>query len=136
MSPSLTGFRKRRIGACARRIRGFGVFLVLVSFTKVFCLGHGKGMKTGLRGCGTGIAMMMTMPCKRPVIPLILATIAGLVGFGGEFFGKPSLLDTSAFLPDPAGCVLTGLAKIFFVLLTLFFVVSLCFGKHLRGRHY
>lgn len=69
------------------------------------------------------------------VIGLTIAIIAGLVGFGDDVFGSWLPPHVSTLLQDAFGGVLAGLCKIVFVFLMLFFVVSLCFGKHLRGRH-
>jgi uncharacterized membrane protein YtjA (UPF0391 family) len=71
----------------------------------------------------------------RRVISCTIAIIAGFVGFGGDLFGSLLPPDMSALLQEASGAVLVGLCKIVFVFLMLFFVVSFCFGKHLRGRH-
>ena len=72
---------------------------------------------------------------RKPTVYLMLAVIAGLVGFGGDLFGIPSLLDLSAFLPEPLDGVLIGASKLLAMFLMLFFVLSVCFGKRLHDRH-
>jgi hypothetical protein len=66
---------------------------------------------------------------------LMLAVIAGLVGFWGDLFGIPSFLDISAFLPEPLDGVVIGASRLLTVFLMLFFILSVCFGKKLRDRH-
>ena len=71
----------------------------------------------------------------RRVISLLIALFAGLVGFRDEIFGRMLSPGAYAGLQELFGSVLTGLCKVVFVFLILFYVVSLCFGKHLRGGH-
>jgi uncharacterized membrane protein YtjA (UPF0391 family) len=77
----------------------------------------------------------MASTSTRRAISLTIAIIAGLVGFEDDLFGPFLPPNVSALLQEALGGVLTGLCKIVFVFLMLFFVVSLCFGKHLHGRH-
>jgi uncharacterized membrane protein YtjA (UPF0391 family) len=72
---------------------------------------------------------------RKPMLYLMLAVIAGLIGFGGDLFGIPSLLDLSAFLPETLDGLVIGVSKLLAMFLTLFFVLSVCFGKRLRDRH-
>ena len=72
---------------------------------------------------------------RKPMVYLMLAVIAGLVGFGGDLFGIPSLLDMSAFLPEPLDGVVIGVSRLLAMFLLLFFILSVCFGKGLRDRH-
>ncbi len=71
---------------------------------------------------------------RKPMVYLMLAVIAGLVGFGGDLFGIPSLLDMSAFLPEPLNGVVVGVSRLLAMFLMLFFILSVCFGKRLRDR--
>ena len=71
---------------------------------------------------------------RKPRYYLMLAVIAGLVGFGGDLFGTPSLLDLSAFLPESLDGVILGLSRLLSVFLMCFFIVSLCFGKRMHNR--
>ncbi|MGD0488488.1 MAG: hypothetical protein ABSB94_15000 [Syntrophorhabdales bacterium] len=72
---------------------------------------------------------------RKPMVFLMLAAVAGLVGFGGDLFGIPSLLDMSAFLPEPLDGVVIGVSRLLAMFLLLFFILSVCFGKGLRDRH-
>ena len=65
----------------------------------------------------------------------MLAVIVGLVGFGGDLFGIPSLLDLSAFLPESLDGLLIGVSRLLSMFLPLFFILSVCFGKRLHDRH-
>ncbi len=78
---------------------------------------------------------MVTNMLRKPSVYFALAVIAGLVGFGGDLFGVPSLLDLSV-LPEPLDGMLVGLSKLSSLLLMLFFILSVCFGKKLRGRQF
>jgi len=72
---------------------------------------------------------------RKPMVFLMLAAVAGLLGFGGDLFGIPSLLDMSAFLPEPLDGVVIGVSRLLAMFLLLFFILSVCFGKGLRDRH-
>jgi uncharacterized membrane protein YtjA (UPF0391 family) len=72
---------------------------------------------------------------RKPMVYLMLAVIAGLVGFGGDLFCIPSLLDMSAFLPEPLDGVVIGVSRLLAMFLLLFFILSVCVGKRLRDRH-
>jgi uncharacterized membrane protein YtjA (UPF0391 family) len=71
----------------------------------------------------------------KPTVYLMLAVMAGLAGFGGYLFGIPSLLDVSAFLPESLNGVVAEVSRLLTMLLLLFFILSVCFGKRLRDRH-
>ncbi len=72
---------------------------------------------------------------RKPSFYLMLAVIAGLVGFGGDLFGLPSLLDMSEFLPEPLDGMLLGLSRLATMFLALFFIISVSLGKRPHNRH-
>jgi uncharacterized membrane protein YtjA (UPF0391 family) len=66
-------------------------------------------------------------------ISLILALATGFVGFGDTFKGFWPSLEASVFWPAFPDGIVTGLARLLFVMFLLCFIVSAFFNTDLRG---
>ncbi len=72
----------------------------------------------------------------KPSFYLALAVIVGLIGFGGYFFGEPSLLDVSVVFPPPLDRLFLKFSRLASVVLLLFFAGSLWLEKKHRVKRF